>query len=184
MNSDKPRSTTGRVITPVAPSASKAAALSQLRDAPANEIVISRLINAPCELVFDAWLKHEHLAHWFGPEGFTITTHEIDVRTGGVWRFTMYGPDGVDYGNRIVYTEITRPTRITYKHSGDDDENEHIRFATTVTFADVGGKTELTLRTAFATAAERDEVVVQRGAIEGGKQTLGRLADYVESRLR
>ncbi len=175
MNTNK-----AKAITPVSSSASAAAALAQVKAAPDNEVVISRVINAPRELVFDMWLTHDHLANWFGPDGFTVTTHEIDVRTGGVWRFTMHGPDGVDYGNRIAYTEVTRPERIAYRQTGEGS-TEAIRFETIVTFVDLNGKTELELRSIFPTAAERDLVVEQYGAIEGGKQTLGRLAQCVEA---
>lgn len=167
-------------VTPVQPSASGAAALSQVKVAADNEVVITRVMNAPRERVFDMWLKHEHLARWFGPEGFTISTHEIDVRTGGVWRFTMHGPDGVDYGNHVAYTEVTRPERIAYRQSGEGS-TAAIRFETLVTFTDFGGTTELELRSTFPTAAERDLVVEKYGAIEGGKQTLGRLAIYAEA---
>ena len=150
-------------------------------DGAPNEIIISRVINAPREVVFAAWTDSEHLAHWYGPEGFTITTHSIDVRTTGEWRFTMHGPDGVDYTNLIVYSEIVRPERIVHQHSGDrSDENLH--FETTVTFIDLGnGTTELQLRSLFDTARERDDVIEKHGAVEGGKQTLGRLATYAEA---
>ena len=150
-------------------------------DGAPNEIIISRVINAPREVVFAAWTDSEHLAHWYGPEGFTITTHSIDLRTGGEWRFTMHGPDGVDYTNLIVYSEIVRPERIVHQHSGDrGDENLH--FETTVTFIDLGnGTTELQLRSLFDTARERDDVIEKHGAVEGGKQTLGRLATYAEA---
>lgn len=68
-----------------------------------REIVITRVFDAPREQVFDAWTDSEHVSQWWGPNGFTTTTHEMDVRPGGVWRFIMHGPDGVDYKNRIVY---------------------------------------------------------------------------------
>lgn len=74
-----------------------------------REIVISRLIHAPRELVFKVWTDPKHVAHWWGPNGFTNTIHEMDVRPGGVWRFIMHGPDGVDYPNKIVYKEVVKP---------------------------------------------------------------------------
>jgi uncharacterized protein YndB with AHSA1/START domain len=142
-----------------------------------REIVISRLLDAPLERVWDAWIDPKAVAQWFGPNGFTITTHEMDVRPGGVWRFTMHGPDGVDYRDRVDYSEVVQPERLVYVHSGDDDPN---RFDVTVTFELQGGKTLLTMRSVFATAEERARVVREVGAIEGGKQTLARLAEYVE----
>ena len=146
-----------------------------------REMVITRLIAAPPELVFEAWTDPVHLAAWWGPNGFTTTTSAFDMRPGGVWRFVMHGPDGRDYENRITYEEIVRPERIVYRHGGGDDV-EPVSFNTTVTFAPEDGKTRVTLRAVFPTAAERDRVVKEHGAVEGGKQTLARLDQYVSER--
>ena len=143
-----------------------------------REIVIDRVVDAPRDVVWEAWTQREHLDRWWGPDGFTTTTHEIDVRVGGVWRFIMHGPDGVDYKNRITYREITPPERLVYAHD-DDGEGASGAFMSTVTFDDVGGTTRVTLRALFSSKAERDRHVEEYGAIEGGKQTLGRLAEYV-----
>src|SRR6185369_10164840 len=101
--------------------------------------------------------------------------HEMDVRPGGVWRFMMHGPDGVDYPNKIVYLEIAKPERLVYNH-GDD-----VRFQVTVTFEAQGEKTRLTMRSIFPTAAEHDLVVTQYHAIEGGNQTLDRFGEHLKS---
>ena len=171
-----------RIIQPVQASLSASSAESRALHAAPNEIIISRVINAPRDVVFSAWTHSEHLAHWYGPEGFTITTHSIDVHTGGEWLFTMHVPDGVDYKNRIVYIEIVKPERIVHQHSGDGGDQEDLHFETTITFIDLGnGKTEVQLRSLFDTARERDDVIEKHGAIEGGKQTLGRLAIYAEA---
>ena len=163
-------------------SLSASSAESRVLDGAPNEIISSRVINAPREVVFAAWTDSEHLAHWYGPEGFTITTHSSDVRTGGEWLFTMHGPDGVDYKNRIVYIEIVKPECIVYQHSGDGGDEEDLHFETTVTFIDLGnGKTEVRLRSLFDTMKERNDVIEKHGAIEGGKQTLRRLATYAET---
>lgn len=143
-----------------------------------REVVLSRVYDAPRELVFLAWTDPKHVSQWWGPRGFTTTTHEIEVKPGGVWRFIMHGPDGTDYPNKIVYLEVVKPERLVYKHTGDDDADP-VRFHVTVTFAEVGGKTTLTMRSVFETARERDEVVEKCGAIEGGKQHLERLGEYV-----
>jgi uncharacterized protein YndB with AHSA1/START domain len=143
-----------------------------------REIVTARLINAPRELVYEAWTDPEHVGHWFGPDGFTIVTRSMDVRPGGQWVFVMHGPDGTDWPNVITYEEVTRPSRLVYLH-GDDKEPD--MFHNTVTFEDEGGKTALTMRAVFKTAAAREFVVRERGAIEGGKQTIAKLARYVES---
>ena len=139
-----------------------------------REIITSRTFDAPRELVFKMWIDARHIAQWWGPNGFTTATHEMDVRPGGVWRFVMHGPDGVDYPNKIVYEE---PERLVYTH-GDDSEGKG-EFQTTVTFEEQQGKTILTMRALFATATERDRVIEEFGAIEGAKQTLDRLAEYL-----
>jgi uncharacterized protein YndB with AHSA1/START domain len=141
-----------------------------------REIVTSRVIDAPRALVFEAWTDPRHVANWFGPDGFTVTTHEMDVRPGGTWRFTMHGPDGTDWPNVVTYEEVTPPERLVYLH-GDDRETD--MFHVTVTFDDRDGQTALTLKSVFKTAAARDFVVRERGAIEGGRQTLAKLDRYV-----
>jgi len=143
-----------------------------------REIWLTRVFHAPRELVFNAWIDPKHIAQWFGPTGFTTTIHEMDVRPGGVWRFIMHGPDGVDYPNRIVYVEIVRPERLVYDHFSDDvDEPGH--FHVTMTFAEQDGKTLLSMQMLFESTEERDRVVKEYGAIEGGEQTLDRLAAYL-----
>jgi len=139
-----------------------------------RELTVTRIFQAPRELVYQTWTDPRHLSHWWGPEGFTITTHEIDVTPGGVWSYVMHGPDGTDYRNRIRYIEIIRPERLVYAH-GDDEQDE--RFRVTVTMEDQGSATELTMQMVFATAEELEEVVNKYGAIEGAKSTLGRLAE-------
>ena len=144
-----------------------------------REIVVTRVFDAPRERVFDAFVDREHVGHWWGPTGFTTTTHEMDVRPGGVWRFIMHGPDGVDYPNYVSYIEVARPERLVYDH-GADSGDPH--FHVTITFADEGGRTRLTMRSLFPTAAARDYVVREFKAIEGGNQTLDRLGEYLAKR--
>src|SRR6267378_4035150 len=148
------------------------------QDTAARELVITRVIDAPRELVYEAWTDPKHLAQWWGPTGFSTTTRSFDFRPGGVWRFVMHGPDGRDYQNRITWDEIARPERLTYHHGGDEDI-EPVQFRTVVTFEAVGGKTRLTLRAVFPSAEERDRVVRDYGAEQGAQQTVGRLAEYV-----
>jgi uncharacterized protein YndB with AHSA1/START domain len=143
-----------------------------------REIVITRLIDAPPARVFDAWTNPEQVVQWWGPRGFTTTTHKMEVKSGGVWRFVMHGPDGRDYQNKITYLEVVRPERLVYRHGGDEDL-EPVSFQTTVTFEPQVKKTVVTLRAVFPTAAERDRVVKEYGAIEGGKQTLERLDEHL-----
>ena len=140
-----------------------------------REIVTTRVINAPRELVFEAFTDPEHIGEWWGPNGFTTTIHEMNVRPGGVWKYIMHGPDGVDYDNKVIYVEIVKPERLVYTHG--DFENP-AQFHVTVTFADEAGKTRLTMRALFDTQAARDEAK-KFGAVEGGNQTLARLESYL-----
>ncbi|MDB5109682.1 MAG: ATPase [Mucilaginibacter sp.] len=151
-----------------------------VNDTADREIITTRLLNAPRELVFEAFTKPEHVAKWWGPDGFATTTHEMDVKPGGVWRFMMRGPDGTDYPNKIVYIEVVKPERLVYKHTGDDD-NEDEYFQVVVTFEAQGDKTNLTMRAIFKTAAELERVVKEHGAIEGAIQTINHLETYLIS---
>ena len=139
----------------------------------ARTIVTTRVFDAPRELVFEAWTNPKHLVQWWGPNGFTTTIRAIDVRPGGIWRFVMHGPDGVDYENRIVYNEIVKPERLVYSHGGGDDV-EPVQFHVTVTFEDQGGKTRLTLhQSLFESVTARDE---HHG---GWNSSFDCLADYL-----
>lgn len=144
-----------------------------------REIVMTRVVRAPRELVWRAFTEPEQVAVWWGPDGFTNTVLEMDVRMGGVWRIVMHGPDGVDYRNRMVFKEVVEPERLVYTHDSDGVDDD-AAFLATVTFGDHPDGTEVTLRAMFVSKAERDRHVEEYGAIEGGKQTLGRLAAYVE----
>ena len=145
-----------------------------------REIVQIREFDAPRELVWAAFTEPDHFPHWFGPRGFTITLHEMDVRVGGRNRFIMHGPDGTDYPNRMDYLEVVRPERLVFWHSDDLDDDPN-RFHVTVTFEDLGGRTRLTMRSLFATPEAR-AAVVSFGAIELGAQTLDKLAEWLERR--
>jgi uncharacterized protein YndB with AHSA1/START domain len=82
----------------------------------AREIISTRVVGAARELVFKALTDPDHLAHWWGPKGFTNTFHEFDLRPGGTWRFVMHGPDGVNYQNKSVFVEIVKPERLVFEH--------------------------------------------------------------------
>ncbi|MFC0214011.1 SRPBCC family protein [Paenibacillus chartarius] len=140
-------------------------------------LTVQRSFPAPRELVYEAWTDPKHLPHWWGPEGFTLTVQDIDVRPGGVWRYVMHGPDGTDYDNIIRYIDVDPPQLLLYTH-GDPEVEE--RFRVTVTFDDIDDNTELTMRMQFISALELETAVRQYGAIEGASSTLGRLAIILE----
>jgi uncharacterized protein YndB with AHSA1/START domain len=148
-----------------------------------RSIIGTRVIDAPRDLVFAAFSDPQHLAHWWGPDGFSTTTHSFDFRPGGVWRFVMHGPDGRDYQNRITYEEIVPGERIAYRHGGGEDV-EPVQFQTTVTFEDLGGKTRLTWRGRFPSAEERARVIKDYGADKGLMQTMARLAAYAVAMVK
>ncbi|MDG4774982.1 SRPBCC family protein [Solwaraspora sp. WMMD792] len=142
-----------------------------------REIMISRVIDAPPELVFEAFTELRHLAQWWGPEGFSTTTRSFEFRLGGEWDFVMYGPDGTDYSEWITWTEIVPPERIALLHGESrDDPNA---FESTLAFTPDGAATRISMRTVFPTRELRDQAVEKYHAIEGGEQTLSNLAAYV-----
>jgi len=151
---------------------------SKTIDTSDREMIISRLVNAPRELVFKVWTDPKHIDKWWGPNGFTNTFLEMNVKPGGVARFIMHGPNGVDYPNRIIYTDVIKPEKIVYVHDSDID-NDPSRFETTITFESQGNKTLITLRAVFVTAEEYQKVVKEYGAIEGGNQTLSRFEEFL-----
>ncbi len=152
-------------------------------DVAQREIVITRLLNAPRELVYAAWTDPKHVDQWWGPSGFTTTTQHKDIRPGGEWRFSMHGPDGTDYPNVVRYLQVDKPERLVYLHGdGNTGPNAHI-FHVTVTFEEAaGGKTQLTLRSLFPSVAARKRVVEEFHAIEGGNQTLDRLQAFLAAK--
>ncbi len=153
------------------------------QDAPAHsatddrEMVISRVISAPRELVFEAFTEVRHLSRWWGPDGFTTTTRAFDFREGGEWEFVMHGPDGTDYSEWICWTEIAPPNRIVMLHG--ESRGDPNAFHSVITFAPDGVATRIEMHTVFPTKDLRDEAVEKYHAIEGGQQTLGNLAAYV-----
>lgn len=142
-----------------------------------REIVVSRVIDGPRNLVFEAFTAADHLNKWWGPNGFSITTSQFDFTPGGVWEFVMHGPDGSDYPNNVRFDEITPPERIVVLHGERADDPD--AFQSIITLTEANGGTEVTLRSVFQTKEQRDTAVDQYYAIEGGKQTLGRLAEYL-----
>jgi len=159
--------------------ADRRAATSPASDTSDREIVLTRVFDAPRELVWDAWTDPQQLVQWWGPKGFTTTIHEMDVRPGGTWRHTMHGPDGTDYPNKSIFLEVVKPERIVYSHSGGKKGDSGAQSEATWTFEAQGEKTKLTLKMVFPSAAAREHVSKTYGAVEGGEQTLGRLAEQL-----
>jgi uncharacterized protein YndB with AHSA1/START domain len=147
-----------------------------------REIVISQVIDAPREVVFEAFTRVRHLSRWWGPDGFTTTTRSFEFRVGGEWDFVMHGPDGTDYQEWITWREIVPAVRIGLLHGESrDDPNA---FESVLSFEPAGEKTRIVMRTLFPTKELRDEAVEKYHAIEGGNQTLHNLAAYVTEIVR
>jgi uncharacterized protein YndB with AHSA1/START domain len=145
-----------------------------------REIFVTRDFAAPRELVWEALTNPRHVVNWWGPRGFTTTIETMDVRPGGVWQHTLRGPDGVKYPNHSVFQEVVKPERIVYAHGGRRENGPGVNFAATWTFELLTAeKTRVTLRMVFPSAAERDFVAKEFGAIEGAQQTFERLGEHL-----
>jgi len=145
-----------------------------------NEIRIVRMYDAPVQAVWDAWTDPAQVAQWWGPRGFTLTTHSKDLRVGGNWRYTMHGPDGTDYPNTTLYHEVEPLRKLVYDHGGSDDRPP--MFRVTVLFEEVDGQTrmDMTMGLADAEAAKQTRQFIK---LAGGESTWDRLAEFLGKRL-
>jgi uncharacterized protein YndB with AHSA1/START domain len=142
-----------------------------------NELKLSREYNVPVQVVWDAWADSEKAAQWWGPRGFTITTHSKDLRTGGHWHYTMHGPDGVEYQNKTKYLEVVEYQKLVYDHGGNDEQKP--LFRVTVLFSEHKGKTkmDMTMTLPSPEAVEQTAKFIKKA---GGDATWDRLAEYLE----
>ena len=142
-----------------------------------NEIRLTRVYDAPARTVWDAWTIPEQVEKWWGPRGFTLTTHSKDLRVGGTWRYTMHGPDGVDYPNIATYFVVEPHQKLVYDHGATDTTPP--LFRVTATFAESKGKTTLDLAFALATPEAAEEIAkfIKKA---GGNATWDRLAEHLE----
>ena len=141
-----------------------------------REIVVSRIIEGPRRLVFEAFTSAAHLTQWCARKGATITTQAFDFKPGGVWDATVQVPDGTAYPNYWMWKEIVPPERIVWLYGMGKDDPHPVK--TTLTLAERGEMTEATLRLVFGSKEERDERVAKYGAAQGAKLTLDALAAY------
>jgi uncharacterized protein YndB with AHSA1/START domain len=146
-----------------------------------KDIHIVRLYDAPLRAVWDAWTDPDQVAQWWGPRGFTLTTHSKDLQSGGSWVYTMHGPDGTDYPNTTHYLDVEPLVRLVYDH-GASDERPPL-FRVTVLFAQTDGKTrmDMTMSLPDATAAQQARAFIKQA---GGNATWDRLAEYLAKRLQ
>jgi uncharacterized protein YndB with AHSA1/START domain len=139
---------------------------------PSRELTISRIVNAPRELVWKVWTDPEHIKNWWGPNGFTNTIFQMDVQPGGIWEFIMHGPDGTDYRNKSVYKEVVKYEKIVYDHVSP-------KFQFTVTFKEQASKTLINIEMLFETPEVRDNVVKVFKADVGLRQNIYKLEGYL-----
>lgn len=141
-----------------------------------NEIRLTRIFDAPIRAVWDAWTDSKQVAQWWGPRGFTLTTHSKDLRPGGSWRYTMHGPDGVDYLNVTRYLEVEEYSRLVYDHGGSDERPP--LFRVTVQFTEIHGKTQMDMTMACSSPEAADEIRIHIKKA-GGDSTWDRFAEYL-----
>ncbi len=154
-----------------------------LTDTADREIVISRVLEAPRERVWDAWTDPKQVVRWWGPRGFTTEIATMDVRPEGIWEHVLRGPDGTEFPNLSVFAEVVRPERISFSNGGGRKGAPNVSFDATWTFEALDPRrTKLTMRMVFSSTAARDQVVQEYGALEGGVQTLERLAEHLAGR--
>ena len=142
-----------------------------------REIEMTRLFDAPRELVFETFTNPEHVPHWFGPRGWSVPVCEIDLRPGGAWRYVLRGPNGEEMGMSGVYRELAPPERVVTTESFDDYPGESLN---TLTLTEEDGKTRYTATVLYADKETRDAVLAS-GMSEGAAETLDRLAERLES---
>ena len=143
-----------------------------------TEIQMTRVFDAPRDLVFEAHSSAEHMKHWWGPRKYETISAEVDFRPGGKWRIVHRGPDGEEYGFHGEYREIVRPERIvwTFEYEGAPGQVA----VETLTLEEHDGKTTLTA-VSDAGSKEARDAVLETGMTEGAAETFDRLDEYLET---
>jgi len=134
---------------------------------------VSRILDAPIELVWKIWTTPDHIKNWWGPNGFTNTISKLDLQPGGDWELVMHGPDGTNYKNKSTFREVIRHEKIVYDHITAP------KFRTTVTFEAAGAKTMLDWHMLFESKEVFDQAMKTFKADEGLKQNVEKLSAYI-----
>jgi uncharacterized glyoxalase superfamily protein PhnB/uncharacterized protein YndB with AHSA1/START domain len=142
-----------------------------------REIKISRLFNAPVDLVWEVWTSPEHIKNWWGPNGFTNTITKMDVKPEGEWDLVMHGPDGTDYKNKSIFKEVVKHKKLVYEHITGP------KFIATVEFESQGDKTFIQWQMLFETKEDLIQTVKTFKADEGLRQNIEKLNAYLEARF-
>ncbi|WP_316636444.1 SRPBCC domain-containing protein [uncultured Flavobacterium sp.] len=137
---------------------------------------VSRLLNAPIDLIWEVWTNPEHIANWWGPNGFTTTIQTMDLKPEGEWRLTMYGPDGKTYLNRSTFVEIAPFKKIVFQHYNPN-------YLATITFEAKENKILLDWTGVFETDELYETVVKAFKADEGLIQNVDKLETYLKAQI-
>lgn len=145
-----------------------------------KELNITRIFDAPRELVFKAWTDENQMSEWWGPKGFTNPVCELDVRPGGAIRIDMQGPDGVVYPMKGVFEEVKKPEKLVFNAVAieDNEGNSLMEVLTTVIFEEINGKTKMILNAVVTKESPEAEQAIS-GMDEGWKQSLDRLEEFI-----
>ncbi|MBF6642124.1 SRPBCC domain-containing protein [Flavobacterium sp. J49] len=139
-----------------------------------REIIVSRLLNAPIDLVWETWTNPDHIKNWWGPNDFTNTITKMDVIPGGQWKLIMHGPDGTDYDNESIFTEVEKNKKIAYHHFSGHE------FMATIQFEERDHQTYLHWQMLFETNEELLRIMALFDINEGLKQNINRLEVYLK----
>ena len=142
-----------------------------------RELVVSRELNAPIDLVWEVWTDPKHIAQWWGPDGFSTTIHHLEMKKGGDWTLTMHGPDGTNYENHSKFLEVVHHKKIVYDHISHP-------FRATIHFEPRGEKTFISWHMLFESREEFIKIVKTYGAEQGLKQNVEKLSAYVSAQLK
>jgi uncharacterized protein YndB with AHSA1/START domain len=157
-----------------------------------TELVITRIVNAPRELVYQVWTEPEHLAAWWGPTGMELTVVSLDVRPGGLFHYGMKSPEGFEMFARFAYQEVVAPEKLSYVTSFADTEGNVIRapfspifpleILNKLTFTEEDGKTIIVMSGGPINATEEEVqfFASMKGSMEEGfGGTFKQLDDYI-----
>lgn len=139
-----------------------------------RELLLIRTLDFPIDLVWEVWTKPEHLANWWGPNGFTNTVYTMDMVPGGQFHLIMHGPDGTDYVNKSTYREVVKHKRISYEHFNPN-------FTATIDFEAQGDKTQIRWHMLFDSAEILKAIIKAHNAAEGLKQNVEKLSVYLQN---
>jgi pimeloyl-ACP methyl ester carboxylesterase/uncharacterized protein YndB with AHSA1/START domain len=143
-----------------------------------RELLLTRTLNAPIDLVWEVWTNPEHIAKWWGPNGFTNTISKMDVKPGGEWHLVMHGPDGTDFKNKTIFKEVVHHQKIVYVHDSAPT------FTATIQFEAQGERTLLIWHMLFESREQFIQVVKTFKADEGQRQNVDKLEVYLANRIK